>query len=247
MGSIDRIMSCEPAKWVNAKIDELPDRAKFRAFNSIRSLNWANIIYEAGLPIPACYCALHATEEAVAAFISSAKISGYGDDAKINILDHQSKATISLLTQKMSNILQQYSPAVAFDPKNDALAARLSHNGEYVYNVASVDLIHFRDSENRVSEDFFDELVKMFGDIKELKNAILIGQNARNKIFYADSEGYPTGFDKPEDSLERECQVSLGLIWASIEIHRRKGELSPLIVQALRTANLVISELKKGK
>jgi len=142
--------------------------------------------------------------------------------------------------------LQQYSPAVALDPTNDSLVARLSHNGEYVYNVASVHMIHFRDADDKISEDFFCELVKMFGDIQELKNAISTGQNARNKIFYADSAGYPTGFENPEHSLERECQISLGLIWASVDIHRRKGELSPLIVQALRTANLAIAELKKG-
>jgi hypothetical protein len=249
MSVIDKIMSEEAAKWVNLKIEELPDRAKFRAYNSIRSLNWANtIFYEADLPIPACYCAMHATEEAIAAFISSAKESGYGDDAKINIKDHQAKATISLLSQKLSNILSKYSPAVAHEPKSDTLVARLSCNGELIYHPASVHLIHFRDSKDHVAENFFDDVVKMFdSDIGSLRNAVLNIQEARNGMFYADSCGYPSGFDAPEQSLERECQISLGLIWASIDIHRSKGELAPLIVQVLRTANMIIAELKISK
>lgn len=245
MSVIDEIMQQESAAWINNQINELPDLAKFRASNALRSLQWANDIYESGMPIPACFCALHATEEAVAAFISCAKVCGYGDARKIEITNHMHKATVSLLAQKVSGILFQYKVAVALDPKTDALAARYALDDQTHYNQASMKLIHFHDGEGNIRPDFYEELVNMFGDVDELKAAVKTGQETRNGIFYATSTGYPTGFDKPEESLGRECQISLGLIWAALDMKKNKGELIPFIEQALQTANIVITELKK--
>ncbi|MEY8099674.1 hypothetical protein AB9F29_20040 [Falsihalocynthiibacter sp. S25ZX9] len=73
MSVINEIMQNEAAAWINSQINELPDRAKFRASSALR---WANGIFDSDMPIPACFCALHATEEAVAAFISCAKECG---------------------------------------------------------------------------------------------------------------------------------------------------------------------------
>lgn len=247
MSVIDKIMKNDSAMWINQQIEKLPDRAKFRASNAVRSLQWANAIYESDLPIPACYCALHATEEAVAAFISCAKECGYGDNAKINIKDHAAKATVSLLAQKVSTILESYSVAVAYDPRSDTLAARYTLGGEAYYNEVSTKLFHFIDNEKNVRKYFHDELIKMFDDVGELEIAVSKGQEARNAIFYATSSSYPAGFDEPEASLGRECQITLGLIWAAIDIRSHEGELIPFIDQALRTANIVIAELKAKK
>jgi len=237
-------MRNKSAIWINDHIKELPNRAKFRAANSLRSLQWANAIYESGLPIPACYCALHATEEAVAAFISCAKECGYGDNAKINIKDHAAKATVSLLAQKVSTILEECNLAIGYMPNYDMLAAKYTVDGETHYNEASTKIFHFRDGEENLREDFYEELIQMFGDISELKKSVSKGQEARIGIFYATSSGLPTGFDEPEASLARECQITLGLIWAAIDIKKHEGELIPFVDQALRTANIVIAELK---
>jgi hypothetical protein len=245
MSVIDDIMRQEAAVWINLQIGQLPDRAKFRASNALRSLQWANNIYEAGMPIPACYCALHATEEAVAAFISCAKVCGYGNDAKINIKDHAAKATVSLLTQTVSNILQRYQVSVAFDPNTNGLAMRYSVDGQTHYSEASTRLFHFRDGQKNLRQDFYDELVDMFGDVASLKAAVRTGQEARNAIFYATSTGYPTGFEKPEESLARECQISLGLIWAALDMKKNEDKKIPFIEQALQTANITIAEIKK--
>ena len=209
MSIIDSIMSQKSAQWVNKKIEELPDRSKFAAANSIRALDWANRIYEAGMPIPACYCALHATEEAVAAFVSCVKECDYGDDAKINIRDHQAKATVSLLTQKISNILQEFQPAIALDEKNDQLVARLTVGGDHLHNALSLKLLHFKDTDEKPTTEFYDHLVATFESVEDLKKSVITGKEARNKIFYADAKGYPTGFDEPEHSLQRECHISL--------------------------------------
>ncbi|HIP24835.1 MAG TPA: hypothetical protein EYG79_14775 [Rhodobacteraceae bacterium] len=244
MSVIDEIMQRESAEWINNQIDKLPDRAKFRASSALRSLQWANGIYEAGMPIPACFCALHATEEAVAAFISCAKVYGYSSAKMINIKDHAAKATISLIAQKVSSILLQYRVAVALNPKTGALAARYTVDGKTLYNEASTKLFHFHDGQGNIRPDFYEELVNMFGDVDELKAAVKAGQEARNTIFYASKTGYPTGFEKPEESLGRECQISLGLIWAALDMKKNGSERIPFIEQALQTANLVISELK---
>lgn len=245
MSVIDSLMRLETAAWINSRIGELPDRAKFRASSALRSLQWANDIYEANMPIPACFCALHATEEAVAAFISCAKVYGYADARMINIKDHADKATISLLAQKVSNLLTPYKVAVALNPETDNLVLRYVLDDKTYYSDASAKLFHFRDDKEKPLSDFYDELVDMFGDIAELITAVRRGQEARNKIFYATSTGYPTGFDTPEVSLAREGQISLGLIWAALDIKRNEGELIPFFKQALRTANIVIAELKK--
>ncbi len=245
MSVIDEIMRLKTAAWINSQINELPDRAKFRASSALRSLQWANGIFDADMPIPACFCALHATEEAVAAFISCAKVHGYADAKMINIKDHAAKATVSLLAQKVSGILVQYQVAVAHNPKTETLSARYAVDGQTHYNEASTKLFHFRDDQENVRPDFYDELVNMFGDVAELKEAVKKGQEARNTIFYATSSGYPTGFDRPEESLARECQITLGLIWAALDIKRNEGEIIPFVEQALKTATIVIAELKK--
>jgi hypothetical protein len=245
MSVIDEIMRKDISTWINSQIIALPDRGKFRASSAFRSLQWANGIFDAGMPIPACFCALHATEEAVAAFVSCAKECGYDEAKKINIKDHMAKATVSLLAQKVSGILFHYQVAVALNVETQALAARYSVDGETHFNEASTKLFHFRDHEAQIMPDFYDELVNMFGDVAELKKAVKIGQEARNAIFYASSDSYPTGFDDPSESLTRECQLTLGLIWGAIDLTKNADQKIPFIEQTLVTANRVIAELKR--
>ncbi len=163
----------------------------------------------------------------------------------INIKDHSAKATVSLLASKISNILISYHVAVAVNPKTESLAARYLVDGQTHYNDASTKLFHFIDDQEQIRPDFYDELVSMFGDVAELKEAVKSGQETRNEIIYATSTGYPSVFKKPNESLARECQLSLGLIWAALDMKRNDGELIPFVEQALRTANMVITELKK--
>lgn len=245
MSVIDKIMRKDSSIWINRQIITLPDRGKYRASSALRSLQWANGIFDAGMPIPACFCALHATEEAVAAFVSCAKECGYDEAKRINIKDHMAKATVSLLAQKVSGILYHYQVAVALNAESQTLVARYIVDDETYYNEASTSLFHFRDHEAQAMPDFYDELVNMFGDVAELKKAVKVGQEARNAIFYASSDGYPTGFDDPSESLARECQLTLGLIWGAIDLTKNADQRIPFIEQALATANRVISELKR--
>lgn len=234
-------MRLDVAKWINRQIVNLPDSGKFRASSAIRSLEWASRNYASGMPIPATYFALHATEEAVAAFVSCAKKSGYGDDAKINLRDHKAKATVSLLAQKTSNFLKAFAVGLRVDSSSDQLVARFTVDDQVHYQVASTNLFHFKQRrDGECQQDFFDDLVEVFGNIENLKEAVIKGQEARNEILYATSKALPTGFLDPESSLRRECQLTLGLIWAAIDIARSERGGIAFITQALRTATLVI-------
>lgn len=245
MTVIDQIMRLDTARWINGKIGDLPDRAKFRAASAIRSLQWASNNYHAGMPIPAAYFALHATEEAVAAFVSCTKVYGYGENAKINLKDHKAKATVSLLAQKISNFLAAYSIEIALEPISDKIIARFKSNDSFQYIEASTTSLHFTNEKNDDQKsDFLEDIIAEFGDISALKDAVLSGQEARNVILYATSTGLPTGFVDPEASLRRECQLTLGLIWAAIDVTRNQDTPIAFIAQALRTANMVIANMK---
>ena len=246
MSVIDNIMSHSSSKWINEKIEDLPNRAKFRASNAIRFLSWANkIYYQTNLPIPACFCALHATEEAVSAFVSCAKECNYKDANQINIKDHRAKSTVSTLAEKISNILGEYDVAIGHDEENDNLVTRLKSNNEIQHFITSTKLFHFRDNKGNPERDFYDRILNDFGDIENLRKYLTQVQEARNKLFYADKNGMPSGFDEPETSLARETRLTLGLIWVAIDMYRHKGEKIPLIVQALETINVIITEDKR--
>lgn len=245
MNVIDEMMRLEAALWIQKSIAELPDRARFRAWSAVRSLEWASRNFHGGMPIPAAYFALHATEEAVAAFVSCAKECGYSDDAKINLRDHMAKSVVSLLAQKISNMLADFRVGLALEPQTDKLVVRFTVNCRQVHHEASVKLFQFTegaDGDRKV--DFLDEIIEAFGSVGALKQTVMDGQTARNAILYATSNGLPTGFDDPVASLKRECQLSLGLIWAAIDTQRNRHEVIPFIAQALKTANRVIAEVR---
>lgn len=248
MTPIDKIMQEPAAKWVDLQIAHLPDKVKFRAASALRSLHWASRIYEIGLPIPASYFALHATEEAVAAFVSCAKEHGYGDDAKINLKDHMQKSVVSLLVQKVGNLLEKFNVAVAVHPGTGKISVRYLHEGKVAYAEASSDLINVVDHEGEFTPDFYDQIQNDLGDVEAIKKEVTRIQEGRNKILYASGKGLPTGFLEPEAQLRRECMLTLGLVWACIDIKEHGGEKIPFIKQALCTANIVIAELlsKKG-
>ncbi len=249
MSIIRTLFAHDATQWVLRNIDTLPKRARFRAYNAIRNLEWADTAFEAAIPIPATYCALHATEEAVAAFVSCAKECGYGDDAKINIRDHEAKAAVSLLTQAVINALQGVSPAVAYHEEKDVVAARLSFDGEHSFGPASLGMVEFFDGpeKTKTAEHLTDVLHKQFKDQTALRHEVRRIQTARNAIFYANEKGVPTGFHEPQETLERECKIVLALVWGAIDLYDKKSYKLPLVVQALRTATLLIEDLKANK
>lgn len=248
IGIIDDIMSNDMVKWIEKKIQDLPKPIQYRAYSAIRALEWSNRIFAIDLPIPAAFSALHATEEAVAAFIRCAKHYNYGDDAKINVKDHQQKATISFLATMVINSLNEFKPGIALNKEQDFIALKIMDNGQIQYSPASLYRFRFGDANSGiVDEHFLNDVMEKYGDIQKIKEEIINIQNARNKIFYSDDDGYPSGFSEPKNEIRNECKKTLALLWACIDIHENKETKIPLIEQALRTAQIVIEGLKKKK
>ena len=247
MTPIDKIMQTPEAKWVDHQIAHLPDRVKFRAASALRSLKWSSQIYDLGLAIPASYFALHATEEAVAAFVTCAKVHGYGDDANINLRDHRQKSVVSLLVQNVGSLLEQFKLGVALHPKSGKIAVRYLHESNVAHAEASTGLINVVNSEGEFTPDFYDQIQRQLGDVEVIKNEVTRIQEGRNHILYASKKGLPTGFLDPEGQLRRECMLTLALVWVCIDIKEHGGERIPFIQQALRTANIVISDLESKK
>ena len=103
-----RILDHEIARWIFDHANNLENgRTKFCSFNALRFLRWAHEIFEVS-PIVASFCALNATEEAVAAFISAAKNHGHRKYAKnVNLHNHHSKALVSVFAQRCTQVVSQ--------------------------------------------------------------------------------------------------------------------------------------------
>lgn len=225
-------------KSIFDKIQDLPKSARFRAFNSRRSLEWAGKIYDLGLHIPATYCALHATEEAVAAIVSCAKECGYEGAKDINIRDHRAKAIVSIVAQKVQNSLVEHGLKVGKETVNGRIGMKVVNgDGHEVTCEATTLIAKFVNADGVDGDDFYDYIVSSMSDFSALSKAVYHAQEARNGIFYASKKGYPTGFNDPVESLRRESGISIALIWAAQDIIRNKGVKIPVIQQSIRTIN----------
>lgn len=102
------------------------------------------------------------------------------------------------------------------------------------------------------------DIVNKYGDVKSIKDEIVNIQNARNKIFYASDDGYPSGFANPREEIRNECKKTLALLWTCVDIHENKmfacdllnkhsGQLKKLYVNLIKrslSVNVNIMKLK---
>lgn len=211
------IFQSDASRWILSKIPELNDSSKYRADNSIRFTIWANELKETAPPV-ASFCAIHAIEEAVAAFICAAKTCGHTRRAKdVNIHDHLSKALVSIFAQRASLAAHQGRLGVAVHPDGKSLAYRLPDGEGYRYSSLHLSVFYVDFDETSGAEDRqFLGQVPMLDDIEtEVKRVA----NSRNGVLYASDNGSPTGFLDIETEVERAKAISLGLIWGSIDLH----------------------------
>lgn len=161
---------------------------------------------------------MHATEEAAAAFISAAKTRGHNEYAKqVSLRDHLSKALVSILAQRLSNIVAQENLAVGVHWTNGSLVFRVPKGDGHQYG--DLHLSTFRIGCRR--EQDIDGFTRL-GDIPlldELREEVKKGADARNKLIYASGKGFPSGFTEPKFSLIREPNLSPGLILAAVGLH----------------------------
>lgn len=227
MGVLSDFLDHQTTKWIEKKIPELQKSSKFRAHNSIRFLIWADKIFETS-PIVAAFCAMHATEEAVACFIEAAKKHGFKEHAKsINLHDHKSKALVSILTQRLSITAEQMNLGFALHIDRDCLACRFPVSEGYEYRDLHLSLFEFPGSQ-AIEETPHLNLGEMPTTI-DIQAEIEKLAAARNGLLYATSNGFPTGWINPDISLFRDAKLSLGLIWASIDVSQKSKENAPIL------------------
>lgn len=218
----------ELASWIIEKIGELEGRSKFCAHNAIRFLHWANETIETS-HIVSSFCAMHATEEAVAAFISAAKAYGHGEFAKkINLHDHLSKALVSILAQRISILASKGKLAVAVHMSGDHLALRIP-KGKDGYHFGHLHLSSFRIGQSTERDIKEHTLLGDLPPLEELRKEVAKGADMRNKLLYASNKGFPSEDIDAEASLKRETQLSLGLIWAAVDLRYEHDQEVPFV------------------
>lgn len=156
MNSPSSLLEHDVSKWIVNKISLLDNgRAKFCSFNAVRFLHWANEIFDTS-PIVSSFCALNATEEAVAAFISAAKEHGHRDHAKhVNLHNHHSKALVSVFAQRCTNIANQRRLGFALHPNHDKLVFRVQKDGGYHHGDLHLSVFRIHPDTCRISMKIF--------------------------------------------------------------------------------------------
>lgn len=205
------------SRWIIEKIHMLGDSSKFRADNAIRFALWAKEFQTVAPPVSS-FCALHAVEEAVAAFISAAKTCGHSERAKrVNTRDHLSKALVSILAARASQAAHQGQLHIAVHSDGESLVYRIPNGDGYSYDRLHLSSFHVDfDGTSQPGNSNFLGTVPMLEDIEEEVKKVAEGRNA---AIYASNDGSPTGFLDMETDVNRCISISLGLIWASVDLH----------------------------
>jgi hypothetical protein len=214
---MSRIFENHISRWIIEKLPVLSGSSKHQAGNAIQFASWAKEFQQTASPVSS-FCALHAVEEAVAAFISAAKTCGHTERAKrVNTHDHLSKALVSIFAGRASRAAHQGGLAIAVHPDGQSLAYRIPNGGRYTYDRLHLSAFHidFEGSSDAQDRNYLGT-VPMLEDIQAEVRKVADG---RNKAIYASSDGRPTGFIDMETDVNNCVYVTFGLVWATIDLH----------------------------
>lgn len=227
--SSSEILNEEISLWIISKIDSLEGRAKFSSLNAVRFMHWSNDAFNVS-PIVASSTAMHATEEAVAAFIAAAQVHGHKKYAnKINLHSHKLKALISIFAQRMSLLLAQGKVSIAIHPKQDVLAYRVPTEEGYHYDALHLSSFNIGSKDEEVNGIPLGGTPSLEDVAKEADRV----SQVRNKIMYATDNGLPTGFIHPEYEIARNTALSIGLIWAAVDMYMHPDHNRLIVDQVL--------------
>lgn len=229
--SCSELLDHDVSKWIVGKIDKLQGRARFCSYNAVRFLHWADDIFETS-HLVASYCAMNATEEAVAAFISSAKENGHkSSGAKVNLHAHPNKAMVSIFAQRCTIIANKAKLAIQVHKPTDSLAFRVPKGEGYHYG-------HLHLSTFQIGTSGSNEIDNgiMLGDmpsLEDIENEAQLTHQKRNSLLYATDSGVSSGFIRPDYEIARNTALSLGLIWAAVDMYMHPEQDRPLIEEIL--------------
>lgn len=243
--SIRPILEHETAHWLQRRAAaDLKGRALACAVNARNFLVRAEKTAKDST-IVSYFCATHATEEAVAAFVSACKSAGYPEAKAINLHDHKDKATVSAFAQFITGHLHDAGLSIAHEPGEDVLVARVRNGDAVQHYPLGLHLFTFnKDIQSETHFDAFEGFSALFGSPEDMRRHIVTRSTFRDKALYASSGGAPA---MPEDILGLQLQdhafLTLGLIWAAIDVinHRQR---EPFVIQVLGAINEVNAGFK---
>lgn len=82
--------------------------------------------------------------------------------------------------------------------------------------------------------------------LEKLNKEVVKAANIRNELLYASNKGFPTGLVDAKASLKQETQLSLGLIWAAIDLRHEPDKEVPFIKDILEQM-AAFNETRKTK
>lgn len=249
---VNRILVSDMGKWVQRRIEKLPEVARYPAYNAVRNLVWAGGIAtfepsqyqdgERGFRVPAAFLAMHAMEEAVTAVVLSAKKAGYGQLAKsVDVRDHYHKTTLAWLFGQVVEMVQESKPAIAYSGDADEIILQTDDAGRKYHQVAMLGLLGWSDERGSPLTSLTGMLVKRHGGEEKLAEIVKSNGSARNSLMYATKDGFLTGPPDLASDLEGMTKTVLAVLWAAIDITDKTGERAQIVEIALRTT----AELKK--
>jgi hypothetical protein len=139
-------------------------------------------------------------------------------------------------------VAKQGRLGIAVAPNKDALAFRLPTGDGYHYG--NLHLSSFRIYPNTDTPNNDDIALGDMPTLEELQAEVKKVAEARNALLYATNTGIQTGFIDPQASLLRETQLSLGLIWAAVDMYMNPDQDRPFINKVLEG---MVSLNAKGK
>ena len=244
-GPIRQILGSDITRWIQKTAnDRLTKRARACAVNAINYLVRAEKIAPISTNV-SFFCATHATEEAVASFVSACKAAGYDDAKEINLHDHKHKAAVSTFAQLISGHTHEVGLHIAHKPDDNILVARLPTDTGVQYGPLGMYLFSFNeDPENLSHANAFQSLSSLFNDTAAMHSHIRERSGFRDHALYATDEGVN---QLSEESLalllQDHAYLTLGLVWAAIDVgqHERR---EPFLLQVLGAINQVTSGFK---
>jgi hypothetical protein len=242
---IRQILGSDIARWIQKTAEErLTKRAQACAINAINYLVRAEKIAEISTNV-SFFCATHATEEAVASFVSACKAAGYDDAKQINLHDHKHKAAVSTFAQLISGHAHEVELHIAHTPDQNILVARVPTDAGVQYGPLGMYLFSFNDDPENLSDtNAFLSLSNLFDNPEQMHSHIRERSGFRDHALYATDEGVNQLAERSLALLLQDhAFLTLGLVWAAIDVgqHERR---EPFLLQVLGAINRVTSGFK---
>lgn len=246
---IEQLTNSAAGRWIHDSVKaRLTGRPLYCGINAWNYLIRAEVVRH--VPTVSYFCASHATEEAVAAFIWSSRAHGYKDLSNgISPRDHKHKAVVSEFASMIADEAGRAGISFAHHPEKDDLFARVKIDGKFQFRHLNLGLISYNKDEGNADPDAAEGafMSNYPGDF-EMVRALERKADFRNQALYAGKKGAPSMTPEAlESQLRYHGVITLGLLWAAADMARHEGHRVPFVVQSLGAMDRICQRMGKAK